>query len=651
MTDDSSGSSSAEGAFVESSLARIDTVDVADQTAVSSLLEELAAEAEERGMDALAERARAAAERVRAEPEIAAQELDAVRGGVALADAFSDLGPPPAKAPAPYPRPAPTPEPTQETTQEVAHDGPQAETKSDAPETSDPRIVMFCDEGLEQLDTVESALLSYEKHPGIGPINEAFRALHTLKGNSGWLGLSELETAAHALEDLLDRVRSGEEDAASFKPSVVLERVDVLRASIRALRAGPQSERGDAGAGDGQDAAAKLRRAAASVRVDVHKLDSVFDEVGELITAVAAVIKSPDLEGQDLPNFQVAASQLTRVAQSLHDSAAEMRMVPLESLFRKAARLVRDASADLGKDIALHIDGADIEVDRSIVETLTDPLLHLIRNAVDHGIEPAAVRSAGDKPEQGNLYLGAYHEGTEVVVSVRDDGRGIDVDRLLAKARAAGLVPSGEEPTRQEVLEFLFERGLSTTAEVSKYSGRGVGMDIVRSQVEAIRGTVRVETTKGQGTIFYLHLPMRLAMIDTMVVRAGTAIYAFPLLSIAASTQIGDVKRTQSPELGTLVQMRGRTMPLVDFSDLYETHVPSDSDLVLVVDCGTQELCLRVDEIVGQRQVVVKPLGPYLGNVRAIIGCSLLGRGDLCLIVDPRQFPSILCRQTRRVAS
>lgn len=176
-------------------------------------------------------------------------------------------------------------------------------------------------------------------------------------------------------------------------------------------------------------------------------------------------------------------------------------------------------------------------------------------------------------------------------------------------------------------------------------------MDIVRSQVEAIRGTVRLETERGVGTTFYLNLPMRLAMIDTMVVRAGTAIYAFPLLSVTASTRVDDATRIESPDMGTLVQMRGRTMPLVGFSDLYPSHARSDSNLVLVVDCGAHELCLRVDEIIGQRQVVVKPLGPYLGNVRAIIGCSLLGRGDLCLIVDPRQFPSILGSYPRRAAS
>ena len=511
---------------------------------------------------------------------------------------------------------------------------------------------MFCDEGIEQLESAETALLEYEKRPDKGLIDEAFRALHTLKGNCGWMGLSALEGAAHHLEDLLDSVRTG---AKPFPPEMaagVLKEIDNLREGLLQLQSG-QTEH-DAGAAQTEhehESEGPARASATFVRVDVQKLDNVFDEVGELITAVAAVVKSPDLEGLDLPHFQVATSQLARVAQALHDSATEMRMVPLDSLFRKAARAVRDVASDLGKDVTLHINGADIEVDRSIVETVTDPLLHLIRNAIDHGVEPAHERVLAGKPGQGNLHLGAHHEGTEVVVTVRDDGAGISVERLLQKARAVGLVPKDEQPSREEVLELLFERGLSTATEVSKYSGRGVGMDIVRSQVEAIRGNVRVETVEGQGTTFFLHLPMRLAMIDTMVVRAGTAIYAFPLLSVTASTRIDGVVRTESPDFGTLVQMRGRTMPLVGFSDLYSCHTPSKSDLVLVVDCGLHELCLRVDEIIGQRQVVVKPLGPYLGNVRAIVGCSLLGRGDLCLIVDPRQFPSILGRSVRKVAS
>ncbi len=637
MTNDSSASPGAESAFVESSLAKMQDVDFADVTAVASLFDELASDAEVQGLHALADRSRTAAKRVRLEPEVAEQELEAVRGGVSLVDAFSDLTPSASKKGPP----------------EASREGPEGAAHNDAPPGGDPRIVMFCEEAMEHLESAEAALLDYEKRPGRGPIDEAFRALHTLKGNCGWLGLTELESAAHTLEDLLDGVRAGDRELPPSKASGLLEQIDALRAGLRKLRAGQGLGPGreETGAREAERDISAIRTAASFVRVDVQKLDNVFDAVGELITAVAAVMKSPDLEGLDLPHFQVATSQLTRVSQALHDSATEMRMVPLDSLFRKAARLVRDVSSDLTKDVALQIDGADIEVDRSIVETVTDPLLHLIRNAIDHGIEPAETRSAAGKPAQGNLYLGAHHEGTEVVVTVRDDGSGIDLERLLSKGRAAGLVPDDEEPGREDIIELLFERGLTTTSEVSKYSGRGVGMDIVRSQVEAIRGRVRVETTEGKGTTFYLYLPMRLAMIDTMVVRAGTAVYAFPLLAVTASTRIDGALRTESPDLGTLVQMRGRTMPLVGFSDLYSSHEPTDSELVLVVDCGAQELCLRVDEIIGQRQVVVKPLGAYLGNVRAIVGCSLLGRGDLCLIVDPRQFPTILGRPARKVAS
>lgn len=636
MTDEPSVSPGAESAFVESWLAKIENLDGADVAAVGALFDALATDARARGMDALADRTCAAADRVRAEPEVIGHEVDAVRGGVALADAFSDLTPPEP------PRPRP----------EAAPENPEGAAHNDAAAELDPRIAMFCDEGLEHLEAAEAALLDFERQPDGAQIDQAFRALHTLKGNCGWLGLTDLETAAHCLEDLLDGVRSGGAQPISTT-SELLEQVDALRAGLRELRAGHRDEAGEIEPHPSEKRTdfAALRSAASFVRVDVQKLDNVFDEVGELITAVSAVVKNPDLEGLDLPHFQVATSQLRRVAQALHDSATEMRMVPLESLFRKAARVVRDVGADLDKDVALHIDGADIEVDRSIVETVTDPLLHLIRNAIDHGIEAGPTRVANGKPSQGNLYLGAHHEGTEVVVTVRDDGGGISIERLLAKARAAGLASADEELGQDEIIDFLFERGLSTTTEVSKYSGRGVGMDIVRNQVEASGGTVRVETEEAVGTTFHLHLPMRLAMIDTMVVRAGTAVYAFPLLSVTASTRIDGAVRTQSPELGTLVQMRGRTMPLVGFSDLYRSHEPTDSELVLVVDCGAQELCLRVDEIIGQRQVVVKPLGPYLGNVRAIVGCSLLGRGDLCLIVDPRQFPTILGRTVRKVAS
>jgi|GEM_PF-1658240 len=620
--------------FVAHWLEHLAEVDESDADAVVAVVHAVSTAASNAELEALAERAKEAAVRIEADPSTLEAELEAVRGGVALSNAFADLAPPPKREPP---------------TEDEAADGEASESGPE--EGVDPRIAMFCDEGLEHLESAEAALLDYEKRADKGLIDEAFRALHTFKGNCGWLGLTELETAAHRLEDLLDDVRSGNKEFPPQLASSVLEQVDGLREGLRELKAASNSAAGDNGTGSEADSDTHPRAASSFVRVDVQKLDNVFDEVGELITAVAAVIKSPDLEGLELPHFQVATSQLTRVAQALHDSATEMRMVPLESLFRKAARVVRDVSSDLGKDVSLHINGADIEVDRSIVETVTDPLLHLIRNAIDHGIESAAARAEAGKPSRGNLYLGAHYEGTEVVVTVRDDGAGVNTARLLEKARASGLVSDDEEPSREDILEFLFERGLSTTSAVSKYSGRGVGMDIVKSQVEGIRGNVRIRTAEGEGTTFYLHLPMRLAMIDTMVVRAGTAVYAFPLLSVTASTRIDGVKRTQSPQLGTLVQMRGRTMPLVSFSDVYASHQPSASELVLVLDCGSQELCLRVDEIIGQRQVVVKPLGPYLGNVRAIVGCSLLGRGDLCLIVDPRQFPMILGNAPRRVAS
>ncbi len=612
------------GDFIQAALALLEDAHSLETAAVVAILDQLVHDAETRGLEALAHRMRAARGSIDEDPSALATELTQLRGAIAVVSAVSDLPLGDVVA-------APT-------------------TASQAsPEESSGRMSMFCEEGLEQLEVAESALLAYEKTPSAHHIDEAFRALHTLKGNSGWLGLVELEASAHRLEDVLHSVRTGKAERLTGA-SELFEQIDQLRDALLRLKRNRVQPAFDPGV-ERPVGEPDTGTTTSFVRVDVAKLDTVFDEVGELITAVASVIKNPDLVGLDLPNFQVATSQLRRVAQALHDSATEIRMVPLESLFRKAARVVRDVSSDLGKDVALELDGADIEVDRSIVETLTDPLLHLLRNAIDHGVEDAAIRAGAGKPARARICVEANREGTEVVVSVRDDGGGIDLERVLQKARAAGLVAANEHPSDDEVTELLFERGFSTSTTVSKYSGRGVGMDIVKSEVEAVRGSVQVKTSKGEGTTFFLRLPMRLAMIDTMVVRAGAALYALPLLSVTASVRIEGATRTESPHLGPLVQMRGKTMPLVEFSNLYPSHAPCESDddvVVVVVDCGEQEICLRVDEIIGQRQVVVKPLGPYLGNVRAIVGCSLLGHGDLCLIVDPRQFVSLLGTGGRR---
>ena len=373
-----------------------------------------------------------------------------------------------------------------------------------------------------------------------------------------------------------------------------------------------------------------------SLRVDVGKLDLLMDLVGELIIAETAVTHDTEEGPRDL---EKAMAQLSRVTRSLQDVAMSLRMVAIADTFNKMKRLVRDVSNKQGKDVSLHITGEETEVDKTVAEIISDPLVHLMRNAVDHGMETPEERLAAGKPAKGVLSLEARHQAGEIWITVSDDGKGMDPRRILDKAVEKGLVrrERGEQLSDSEIFAFVFEPGFSTAAAVTAISGRGVGMDVVKKNIERVKGRIEVTSVMGKGTSFTLRIPLTMAIIEGMLVRVGSSSFTIPLLSIRESF----VTRTQSITRLTsgqeLVRIRNELLPVLRLKELYglpEGEDAIEDGVLVVLESDREVVCLFVDELVGQRQTVVKGLSSYLGDVRGLSGCTVMGDGRISLILD-----------------
>ncbi|MFZ5645357.1 MAG: chemotaxis protein CheA [Bacillota bacterium] len=375
-----------------------------------------------------------------------------------------------------------------------------------------------------------------------------------------------------------------------------------------------------------------------AVRVDVEKLDSLLDLVGELVIAEAMVSHNPDIQDLQLDRLEKSLLQLSKITRKVQDMAMSMRMIQLAGTFRKMTRLVRDLSLKTSKKIRLEIAGETTEVDKTIIEQISDPLVHLIRNAVDHGIETPEQRLAAGKPEIGNIALEARHSAGEVLIIIRDDGRGLDRQKIFHKAGELGLLPDvNRELKDEEVCNLIFEPGFSTAEKVSSLSGRGVGMDVVKSQLEKLRGRIDIRSTPGQGTLFSIRIPLTMAIIEGMVVRVGKAQYTIPITSIKESLQPRSGQITVTPGGLELISIRGEILPVIRIHELYKVQ-PTYKDLtegiVIVVESDARKCCLFVDELAGQQQIVIKALSGYFGKVRGISGFAILGEGEVSMILD-----------------
>lgn len=384
--------------------------------------------------------------------------------------------------------------------------------------------------------------------------------------------------------------------------------------------------------------AAKAKSNNEVIRVDVNRLNQLMDLVGEIVIAESMVAQHPEIAGRDLPGFEKAILHLQKNIRELQELSTSMRMIPLNGLFRKMIRLVRDLSTKSGKRVELEINGGDTEVDRSVIEHISDPLVHIIRNAVDHGIESAEERKAANKPPVGKIWLEAKQVGGEIWISIREDGRGLDRDKILNKAREKGIIQhNGADMSDEDVFNLIFAPGFSTADKVTDISGRGVGMDVVRKNVEKIRGKVDVTSVKGEGTEFILRIPLTTAIVDGMLLRVGDSLYAIPILDIRESLKISEEQIVEMMDGQEVVKIRENLFPVVRIHELHhikpnKTHLTEG--ILVLVESGGKSICIFADELIEQKQLVIKPLPDYLGEIEGVSGCAILGDGNICLIFD-----------------
>lgn len=375
-----------------------------------------------------------------------------------------------------------------------------------------------------------------------------------------------------------------------------------------------------------------------TVRVDIEKLDTLMNLVSELIIAKNSLVSASAMSGNSSQAVNEQIEYLESVTTSLHESVMKVRMVPIESTVNKFPRMVRDLQKKLGKKMELYMSGEETELDRTVVDQIGDPLMHLLRNSADHGLESAAVRKERGKPEVGSIFLDAYQDGNNVVIEVRDDGNGIDTKAVKNKAIERGVITpeQGEAMSEKEIIDLLFNAGFSTAKVVSDVSGRGVGLDVVKSMIESLSGEVEVKSKLGEGSTWTIRLPLTLAIIQALMVEIGNEKYAIALGSIQTIEDIlpSDVNLVQAKEV---IQLRDLVIPLIRLNEILD--IPSKKDpeenlVVVVVKKGDKLAGLVVDELIGQQEIVIKSLGKYISKCKIISGATVLGDGEVALILD-----------------
>lgn len=377
------------------------------------------------------------------------------------------------------------------------------------------------------------------------------------------------------------------------------------------------------------------------ISVNISKTDRLMDLIGELVIAEAMVTQNPDLKKLNLNNFQKAARQLNKITNELQDVVMSIRMVPLSTTFFKMQRIVRDMSKKLDKEVSLEVIGEETEVDKNIIDHISDPLMHLVRNSIDHGIESGDDRKANNKQKIGTVTLEARHAGSDVLIIVRDDGKGLNREKILEKARKNGLIHKSEnEMTDKEVFNLVFLPGFSTCDTVTEFSGRGVGMDVVRQNIEAIGGTISVDSIENVGTAMTLKIPLTLAIIDGMNIKVGYSYYTIPTISIKESFRPKEKEIIHDSDGNEMIMVRGQCHPIIRLHEIYGVRTDIDQldqGILIMVEHNEKSLCIFADKLLGQQQVVVKALPNYIKSTKKITGlggCTILGDGSISLILD-----------------
>ena len=593
----------------------------------------------------------------------------------------------------------------------------------------------FFDESADLLADFESCLLGLETTPGDQELmNRGFRAMHTIKGNSGMLGFDRIAKTAHVLEDLLDRLRKNEFSLTRPCATLLLHSADVIKGlfaqakgeageevkdeeMIVELKAFLGREQGAVGLDSAQpedaitsdvveispvaEAAAtifqdarwevplvgelllqeqtitpaqleealgkqkkigeilvqeravtpdqltgalekqkliKQKQDSATIRVSTDKVDRLINLVGELVIAHSMISQIvTNFKAERLPFLEGAVAQMDRSTRELQERVMAIRMLPIRTVFARFPRLVRDLAQQCSKDVVMLLKGEETELDKTVIEQISDPLTHLVRNSVDHGIEPPEVRLALGKPAQGTVRLNAYHQGGSVYIEVQDDGKGLNREKILRKAVALGIAKEGDVFTDEQVFNLVFLPGFSTAEKVTEVSGRGVGMDVVRRNIEALGGEVTIESQLDRGSTFRIKLPLTMAIMDGLSVHVGDDLYIIPLINIVESIQPKHSQLHTIADRGEVVDIRGRSLQILRLHAILGV-TPRITDpaqgLLVLVEHGEEKLALLVDELLGQHQVVIKSLETNYQRMDGVSGATIMGDGRVALILD-----------------
>ncbi len=536
----------------------------------------------------------------------------------------------------------------------------------------------FLAETNESLAELDGALLRLERAPDDAEtLSLIFRLVHTIKGTCGFLGLPRLERLTHAAENVLGRLRDDKLAAGPEIVTLVLAALDGVRlilAGLGATGAEPEGEDAELIAGLNRVAegpatspapapppsASPLSASPPSappgpsggaevqtIRVTVDVLDKLMTLVSELVLTRNQLLQLARTQ-QDSA-FTVPLQRLSHITSDLQEGVMKTRMQPIGNAWAKLPRLVRDLAHDLGKRIELAMLGADTELDRQVLELIKDPLTHMVRNSADHGLEQPAERRAAGKPDTGRITLDAFHEGGHIIIEIADDGRGLPVERIRAKAIAQGLATEAELAgmSDPQIQRFIFRAGFSTAAEVTAVSGRGVGMDVVKTNIGRIGGTVDLKSTPGRGSTFTIKIPLTLAIVSALVVQAGSERFAIPQISVVELVRAGRQKGASVGGAGgndclierindtPVLRLRDRLLPLVNLAGLLELDDAGDGSIIVVAQVGANMLGIIVDRVFDTEEIVVKPVAPILRHITVFSGNTILGDGSVIMILDP----------------
>lgn len=429
---------------------------------------------------------------------------------------------------------------------------------------------------------------------------------------------------------------------AAAKIAVATEQVPPQIGEILVEKKMVQPEIVEAAAAKQKQVADKKTAESRLIRVQADKLDQLIDLVGELVIAGASANLLAQKSKQG--TLVEATSVLSRLVENIRDSALQLRMVQIGETFNRFNRVVRDVSKELGKDIELVISGAETELDKSVVEKIGDPLMHLVRNAMDHGIEPAAARAAAGKSERGRVELNAFHDSGSIVIEVVDDGGGLNAEKIQAKAIEKGIIQPGQTLSEAEIVNLIFEAGFSTMEKVTNLSGRGVGMDVVKRNIQALRGSVEVKTEIGVGSRFVIRLPLTLAIIDGFLTSVDSAAYVIPLDNVVECLELRD-----DDTRGHMLNLRGEVLPFIRLREFFDVEGnPPPRENVVVIAAGGRKAGIVVDQLLGEFQTVIKPLGSLFKHLRGIGGSTILGSGEVALILDVQALTHLATQSEER---